>query len=232
LREIYLLASLHRFEILAVDQRGVALEPDRPLLAKIARPNGTEGFIGFPWRDGRTEVFSVSPTLEVLPMAMGYQAQPAVLGAGTNQIVFKALPLVDVHVPGLRAVCGETPVRIGMVPRGDLGMPRELQSWDRGSSRIARWYRWGRGSYAELGAADVARLKLMRSGPYRAMALIGRRGRGMRPTSIWLANVEVTLVPGAPVQRIAVSFDPQAVQKALADIARSEAEAAQRRRNR
>lgn len=232
LKDIEMRAALHRFVVKAVDGAGSALEPDRPLLAQLTRPDGSSGFVGFPWRNGAVEVVSVSPSLDVLPMANGYRAQPAVLGPGESTLIFRELPPVEVVVGGLRAQLGETPVRIAMVPLETSSLPGELVTWDESSSRMARWYRWGQGSSAELGPDDVARLRVMLDGKYRAMAQLGARGRGRRPTQVWLANVEVRLVPGGAPQRVPVTFDPQAIQKGLAELAQMEAARAERERQR
>lgn len=210
LQDIDLRSYLFHFEVIAVDGRGRPIQPKRPLLAQIMRQDGQTGYVGFPWRNGRAEVFSITPELEVWPEARGYHAEPTVLIHGESELRFLKIPPVEVHVPGLRQVVGAMPVWIGMTRAVSSGTPRGLEKWDRRSGRIAAWYVKGRSSYAALAEGEIARVPLSRSGLYQVVAYVG--GRKVR---LDFGSAEVNLKPGAKPQRVKVTFDAEQVRAAI-----------------
>ena len=214
LQDLDLGRFLHRFEITAVDDQGERIQPNRPLLARIVRPGGGIGFVGFPWRNGRTEIFSVSPTLDVWPEAQGYHAEPTVLVHGECELCFLEIPPVEVHVPGLRQIVGTMPVWIGMkcatAQEVDSGLPDSLETWDRRSGRIAGWYGKTRATYAPLGEDEIARIELSRDGVYQLEAYMGGR-----KAHIEFGSAKVRLEPGEKPQRVTVTIFPDQVQAAL-----------------
>ncbi len=205
---------LHRFEVVAVDDQGERIQPNRPLVARIVRPGGEIEFVGFPWRNGRTEIFSVSPTLDVWPEAQGYHAEPTVLVHGGCELRFLEIPPVEVHVPGLREIVGTMPVWIGMkratAQGAGSGLPDRLATWDRRSNRIAGWYGKTRATYAPLGEDEIARIELSRDGVYQIEAYMGGR-----KAHIEFGTAKVRLEPGEEPQRVTVTIFPDQVQAVL-----------------
>lgn len=214
LRDLDLGRYLHRFEITAVDDQGERIQPNRPLLARIVRPDGEIGFVGFPWKNGRTEIFSVSPTLDVWPEAQGYHAEPTVLVHGECELCFLEIPPVEVHVPGLRQIVGAMPVWIGMKHATthdvDTGLPDRLVTWDRRSNRIAGWYGKVRAVYAPLGEDEIARIELSRDGVYLLEAYMGGR-----KAHIGFGSAKIRLKPGEKPERVTVTVFPDQVQAVL-----------------
>jgi hypothetical protein len=231
LTDLNLGAFLYRFEVAAVDGRGQPIQPDWPLLARIVRPSGQTGFVGFPWRGKRLEVVSASPELLVWPLANGYRAERTMLGPGASQLRFLKIPPVELHLPGLRRLVGEALVWIAMRSVGPVspagGMPNKLESWDRRSGRISGWFtKLQRGKSGKLlGQGDTLQIPLMLDGRYKVIAyLIGTtRSRKVRPVPLELGAVDVRLVPGAGPQRVTVNVDPKKVQQGLAEVAQREA---------
>lgn len=215
LEDLDLGAFLHRFEVVAADQDGNPIKPDRPLVAQIVRPDGEIGFVGFPWKNGRAEIFSVSSQLDVWPESRGYHAEPTVVVQGRSEIRFLRIPPVEVHVPGLRRIVGETPVWIAMTRQrarnADSNTPDELEIWDGSSERIAKWHGGGRMSYAQMGEDEIARIELSRDGIYRLDAYIGGR-----KTRLDFGTAEVELEPGEKPPRVTVTVDAEKVQSAIA----------------
>jgi len=215
LQDLDLGRYLHRFEVTAVDDRGEKFQPNRPLLARIVRPKGETGFVGFPWRNGRTEIFSVSPSLDVWPEAQGYHAEPTVLVHGECELRFLKIPPVEVHVPGLRQIVGTMPVWIGMkrapVQDSGSGLPNRLVTWDGRSNRIAGWYtKTSRAAYASLGEDEIARIELSRDGIYQLEAYMGGR-----KAHIEFGTAEVKLEPGEKPQKVTVTIFPDEVRAVL-----------------
>lgn len=217
-------AFLYRFEISAVDDQGRPVQPNQPLLARIERPDGRTGFVGFPWKKGedRIEVFSARPQLDVRPLATGYRAAPTVLLHGRSTVVFSRIPPVDLLVPGLRQLVGSTPVRLMMELVDNADLPNQLETWDRRSGRISGWYAKTRRVYARLGNGDSVRLTLAGDGRYRVVAqlLTGAKGR---PVPVDLGAVDVRLVAGARPPRVTANVDPELVQAGLATLMQREA---------
>ena len=71
LTDVDLASHIHHFHVTATDEGGRRIDPRRPLLARIVRPNGEASHGGLPWADGETEIVSASPVLDVIPLAQG-----------------------------------------------------------------------------------------------------------------------------------------------------------------
>ena len=222
LTDLDLGAWLFRFEIEAVDELGQPVQVDRPLLARIARPDGRTSFVGIAWKGGRVEVISASPQLDVVPLAAGYAAAPAVLAQGRNQLLFRRIPPLDLQVPGLSECVGTTPVQLVMQWMTGAGLPDQLENWDEQSNRIQGWYARSRYAAVTLGGGDTARFVLQGSGHYRVFARLGA-GKVARPVGLQLGEVDVQLVPGTGPQRVVMNFDPARLQRGLADLAQRQA---------
>ncbi len=215
LQDLDLRSYLYRFDVAAVDERGRPLHPGRPLLAKIVRPDGQAGFVGIPWRNARAEIFSVDPSLEVVPLAKNRRAVPAVLVHGRSEICFHEIEPLEVHVPGLREIIGATPAWIGMRQVAMDGLPGRLETWDRRSGRIARWYRNGGTSYASLGEDNIARVTVTSDGTFRVTAYIGDKSKGINPVTLGLGSVNVRIDQDGRAQRATVKFDSDQLNAAL-----------------
>jgi len=222
LKDLDLSAFLYRFELNAVDQHGQPLLPDRPLLARVERPDGQTAFVGAPWRKGgaTTELFSAAPQIEILPLASGYSAASTIIAHGRTTVVFRATPPVNLLAPGLRQLVGATRVRIVMQLTDGSSLPKELASWDRRSGRISGWYGRTRNSYADLGPGDSAQLTLMCSGRYRVVAQLLGDPKQRRPVSVELGNVTVHVDPGSGPQTVTATVKPALVHAGLAELAK------------
>lgn len=230
LQDIDLRALLHRFQVTAVDERGRPLKPDWPLVARIVRPDGRAGLVGFPWRGPRLEVVSTSPQLEVWPRAKGYRAERTLLVPGPSELRFLKYPPLELRLPGLRRLVGTAMAWIKLQPAGGTGSPQKLETWDRSSGRIARWFagmqRQAGGSL--LGKDDTVQLAPMSDGRYRVIVYLLARSMKMiqgraRRVPVELGTVDVRLVPGAGPQRVTVSVDSKKIQRGLAELAQREA---------
>jgi len=229
LNDLNLGALLHRYEVLAVNERGQAIQPDWPLVAQIVRPGGQPAFVGFPWRNKRLEIVSASPVLEVWPMANGYQAERTTLGPGKSELRFLKLPPVELHLPGFRQLVGKALVWIKMqsLTPPAAGSPQKLETWDRQSNRIGRQFggMQRRSAGALLGSGDTVRIPLMADGQYQVIAYLLATGkkRTVRPVAVQVGLVEIRLVPGSGPQRVKANIDAKKVQEAITDLAQREA---------
>jgi hypothetical protein len=217
LRELDLGAFLFRFEILAVDENGRTVAPVEPLLARVVRPDGRAGFVGFPWQDGRAEVIHSRPQLDVRPRARGYRTAPAVtLPQGRSELRFVAIPPVEVAVPGLaeRVGAAADDVWIVLTPRGAAPGPDGLETWDDRSRKINAAYRSSRSAYARLGPDDVAEIAVVENGRYRVRGYLVGRGK----VAFELGEIVVSVEPGGSPQRVTLSVDPARLQSALAEL--------------
>lgn len=227
IRDVDLGAYLYRFEIFAVDEQGQGFRPRRPLLARIRRPDGGSGYVGFPWREGgRIEMFSTSPQTDVIPLAQGRVAETSTVAPGRNEIRFRGIPPVDVQLAGMRALAGTTNVQVVLEFVDNAGMPQQLEAFDGGSKRVAGWFARAKYTAALLGEDDVARVQLTRPGRHKVIARFGVR-QGIRPTTVDLGTADIELQPGAGPQRVVVGYDLQPVQEAIAEAAQKIAEKAQ-----
>ena len=217
---------IHRFEITAVDDKGKAMRPKAPLLARIVRPNGKNGFTGHAWRGNRVEILSTSPQLDVIPMSQGYRAERAFLYPGKSRLVFARIPPVRLRLPGLPKLVGKTPTWIAMVLVGDTGMPPKLETWDKQSNKISRWYGYvAKNGGAQLGKSETVTIPLIRDGRYRVIVHLGTK-KEIQTVKIPIKTVKVQLVPGGGPQRITVKVDPKRIQAGLAEVERRRAAAA------
>ncbi len=237
LRDIDLGVLLHRFEVTAVDENGRAMRPSWPLLARIVRPGGQSSLIGFPWKGPKLEVISTTPDLHVVPLADGYQADPVVLVAGINQLQFRKVPPVILHLPGLRGLVGSGLVWVAMrLESGAPGsqLPRALDAWDGRSKRISGMFARKRRAKAGkmLGQNDSLQVAVNVDGSYRVMAYLLATGkaRKARPVGVELGKVQVRLVPGSGPLRVTVPVNAEKVAKALAELAQHEASGVVRKR--
>ena len=215
LRDLDLGSYIYRFEIHPVDENGEPVEVDRPQLSKVTRTSGEQQWIGLVMTGRFGEVFSTTPRLEVFPMATGFVADRQVLAPGRSEVVFRRIPPVDLLLSGLFAMSDDVPVQV-VLERLELdGLPERLDGFDGMSKRISGWYARAKYSAAMLAPTDTARVEVTADGPHK---VILRFGVGkIRPPTIELGVVDVELVPGAGPERIAVTFDAQAVQQAMAD---------------
>ncbi len=211
-------ASIYRFEIHPVDQSGQPVDVNRPQLAKLTRGNGEAMFVGLVMKGSFGEVFSTTPKLEVLPMCEGYVAERQVLAAGRSELLFRAVPPVEVVLPGLHAMAGSVPVRVVLERLNRHDLPEQLDTFDGMSERIADWYTRVRYSSAMLTALDVASIRVTAPGPHRVSLRLG--SSKAKPTTVELEPVELTVEPGGNAQRCVVDFDPEIVRAAIVEAAR------------
>lgn len=135
---------------------------------------------------------------------------------GRSQVVFLAIPPVDLLVPGLRQIVGATSVQIVMELVEDRELPGQLETGDGYGNRISGWYAKTKYAAAMLGDDDSVRLVLMRGGRQRVLARLGIKD-GVRPVEVDLGEVEVRLVPGTGPQRVVVTADAARVQQGMAE---------------
>jgi len=223
LKDLDLRAYIHRFEITAVDDKGKAMRPRGPLLARIQRANGSSGFLGHPWRGNRVEILSTTPQLDVIPMSPGYRAQRAFLYPGKNKLVFAKIPPVRIRLPGLPKLVGKTPTWVALVLVGDTGMPSKLETWDKSSNRISRWYGYvAKNGGVQLRKSETVTIPLIKDGRYRVVLHLGTK-KEIKTVKIPVGTVNVRLVPGGRPQRLTVKVDPQRITAGLAEVERRRA---------
>ena len=154
---------LHRFEVTAVDEVGKRINPKSPLLASVSRGNGESQVVGFSWKGGKVEIVHSEPTLAVTPIAPGFRAEATVLNAGANELRFLRVPKITLHMPGIRAVTGETNVWVGMrlLEAPDLALLDGRGEW------FTRSLKRATSSYGRLGGNERARVAPLMDGPTR-----------------------------------------------------------------
>jgi hypothetical protein len=216
LRGIDLGALLYRFDVVAVDEHGQHVTPDRPLLVRVERPNGEIAHVGMAWQKSRVQFVSTNPMSAVVPLASGYVAAPGTLSAGRSELLFRSIAPVELKLPGLAALCSGLEVQIVLQRLEDKDLPKELLSFNDSSKQTAGSYGRARFTAAALGADDMARVAVGGGGRHRVIARLGERQRGGRPGTVALGNVAIELRPGAVPQQITVRYDRAAVEKALA----------------
>ena len=221
LRDLDLGQHLFRFEVFAVDEAGQRLNPKSPLLARITSLDGSSRFVGFSWRGGRVEIVNSQPSLEVSPFAPGFRARAGVLAAGRSEIRFLRVPPIALHAPGVRAIVGGTNVWIGLQL---IGAP-DVASLDGRTGGRARQFRRMTSSYGRLGADERADVSPLMDGRYRVTAYIGDKGRGGL-VEVPMGEVDVRVVAGGPRVTLAVQAEPQALHRAMQDLAQRQAAAA------
>lgn len=221
LKDLDLARDIHRFEVFAVDENGKRINPKTPLRARVMRPDGRYAMVGFNWKNGRAEILSAQPTLQVVPEEPGYRAQPTTLIAGRNDLQFRAVPAVVLHAPGVRQLVGDESVWISM----ELIETQGVEAFDSRSRRLAQTMRRASSSHGQLNAGDRASLRPLRDGRYRVIARLGDKRRGGL-VSVTLGEVDVRLVPGGQGNQFTVAVDTQAVIAAMQEVAQRRAAAA------
>lgn len=220
LKDLDLESRLHRFVITAVDGRRKAIRPKGPLLARIQRPNGRSGWIGYPWRGGRVTIVSQRPQLDVLPFLHGYRAEQALLNAGPSQIRFLKIPPVRIRLPGLPGLVGKTPTWIALSLESPSSLPAKLESWDPRSNKIARWYDYlSKNGGVQMFKNDTVTIPLTRDGRYQVVVHLGTK-KEITTVKIPLGVVDVRLVAGAAPQLLTVNFDAERIRAGLAEVER------------
>jgi len=215
LRDLDLGSYIFRFEIHPTDENGEPVVIDRPLLTKVTRSSGEPQWLCLPMRGSFGEVFSTTPMLEVFPMASGFVADRQVLAPGRCDVFFRRIPPVDVVLAGLSAMSDGVPVRVLLEQLEREGLPQQLDVFDNISKRMSTWYTKSRFFAAMLGSNDTARLEVTGGGLHKVVLRFG--ASKVQPTTVELGAVEIKLVPGGGPERIAVPFDAQVVQQAIAD---------------
>jgi hypothetical protein len=211
---------LYRFEVFAVDEAGQRINPKSPLLARITRSSGESQNIGFSWKGGRVEIVNSQPTLEVSPIARGFRAEAAVLGAGRSELRFLRVPKISLRVPGVRAVVGDTSVWVGMA----MIEPPSLELLDGGGGWRTRGFERAMTSYGRLGGNDRARVASLMDGRYRVAAYIGDKSNGGL-VEVVMGEVDVRVVPGGAPVVLQVPADQAALQAAMQEIRQRQATA-------
>ena len=223
LQDLNLGAFLFQFDVAAVDERGQPIQPEGPLLARVVRPGGRAGFVGFKFGKGnRVQILNTTSQLEVRPFSPGYRADATVLGPGRSDVRYLTIPPVELQLPGFGELVGTARVTLSVEMVGNSSLPGDLETWDQRSGRFAQWYRDSRSLSAQL-RGDAVRMQLMLDGRYRVTAGLASRVKRVRPVPVDLGEIEVSLVPGSGPLEVKVNFDPQAVQAAAAELARREA---------
>ncbi len=221
LLDLDLSSYLYRFEVFAVDQDGARVNPKQPLLAKVARLDGSSELIGFSWKGGRVEIVNGQPTLEVAPVAKGYRAEAGVLSAGRSEVRFSRVPPVVLHAPGLRSVIGDTNAWMGL----QLLETPKVSTLDgrrqRGGAEAARR---ATSSFGRLRSDERASLEPLLDGRYRAIAYLGDKGRGGL-VQLPMGEVELKVVPGASPVVLQLQATPQALRAAMDEVLRRQAAA-------
>jgi len=234
LMDLDLAAYVHRFEITAVDERDQPIKPNAPLIAKVIRPGGRTAYVGFPWRGARVEIMSVSPTLEVWPMAAGYHAEPALLSQGQSRLRFLTIPPVLIDAASVREVIGTTPAWLQLswiAGAPGANGPNQLETWDGRSRKIAGWYRSVRSrNWTALRASGMTPIRVTGNGRHRVVLAVGDKRKGIRPVSISLGEVDVSLAPGRGPQRIRPEVEREKLVTIMAQLRQRAAAAQQNRR--
>ncbi len=220
LRDIDLGAYLYRYEIAIVNEQGHPLKPKGPLVAKVQRPDGRMGNLGFPWRDNKVEVFSASPQLEVWALVVGYHSVPTFVGQGKSELRLLKLPAVTLQLPGLRELLGTTGAYIRVRSVGESGLPAALDAWDSRSKRLGGWFAKSRTSWLRLKTSNSLPMSLMTGGRYEITAFIGDKGKGTMQ-EVGFGHVEVQLVPGSGPLTVVATIPVPLVQAALSRIAQA-----------
>ncbi|MEC7725726.1 MAG: carboxypeptidase-like regulatory domain-containing protein, partial [Planctomycetota bacterium] len=211
---------LHRFEVTAVDEVGKRINPKSPLLARVSRGNGESQIVGFSWKGGKVEIVHSEPTLAVTPIAPGFRAEAAVLNAGANELRFLRVPKITLHMPGIRAVTGETNVWVGMrlLEAPDLALLDGRGEW------FTRSLKRATSSYGRLGGNERARVAPLMDGRYAVTAYIGDKEKGGL-VEVPMSEVDVRVVPGEGPLVLEVPGDRPELSEAMREVARRAAAA-------
>lgn len=216
LQHLDLTNTIHRYELRAVDERGNRLR-DIPSPLLVHGANGE--VVGFPWRNGKIELFAPTRTVDATRILAGYRAERGPVHAGTTDVVFNSLHPVEVVIPGLRARCGpDRRVRISMILNGSTGLPQGLRGVDQRSGEPQSYSRWhlSKSGGAWLGATDAVQVPLIRNGTYNIMIRLHEEGVG-GDSSIDMGNHEVVL-DGVSPSRVVLQIDPLVIDQHLANL--------------
>ena len=148
-------------------------------------------------------------------MCEGYVADVQVLSPGRSELVYRAIPPIDLHLPGLYSMAQGVSVQVVLERLEMNGLPDQLESFDGMSRRISGWYRKAKYSASMLDERDTARVALTSGGSHKVILRFGV-GR-IRPPTVELDAVQINLVLGEQPIRVTVPFDAQVVQQAIAE---------------
>jgi hypothetical protein len=172
LQPLDLREAVHRYRLRAIDQGGMPLAVDGPILARVTTTDGKPVDLTFRWQKGAAELIVASHVANFTFFGRGHQTVRALLAAGDSDVVLPATRPAVVTIPGLRALLGPyRKVRISAVLIGDTGLPGNLQGTDQRTGERFAFARWdlGRSSGAWLGAGDTIEIPLMQDGRYEIL---------------------------------------------------------------
>ncbi|MCP5043213.1 MAG: carboxypeptidase regulatory-like domain-containing protein [bacterium] len=219
LTDIDLTTLLYRYEIEARDGLGNPVARlGSPLVAEIARLDGRVEHRAFPWRNGRVEIFSTTPTLQVVQLGTGYRPQQATVSSGRQTLIFERLSPPTVVLPNIRQLCGDRRVRISLVLQSTTGLPEGMRALDQRTGRSRNYSRaqLSKSGGAWLGTSDEVEVPLMRDGRYRVVVRLYEKGvRG--PVSVIAGSVDVRLT-GSRSQRLQATLDSNRIQAAIIEL--------------
>jgi hypothetical protein len=224
-RGLDLRGELFRYGVQAVDAAGRPVRPGSPLLVSLRDAAGNPQIVGFPWRGDRVEFVVPEPQVEIVALADAHRPTRRLAHPGDTRVVLHAVHPVEVQLPGLRALVGDTRVRVSLVFTGDTGLPmtdfqavEQRNGGNRGYARAAL----GKSGGAWLGDNDTVRVPLMLDGVYEVVVRL--HGAGAGPVSRKIGTVPVTLEGAAPMRAV-VTPPADVVRDALAELAAARAAA-------
>lgn len=210
---------LHRYALTAVGPRGEPLaDVNGPILMRTQLADGSKRETGFRWRNGKAEIITPAPFIDIVAFGLGYPPTPASLNPGEQTLYMHKLAPAVFRTPGLRSLVGpDRKVRVSVIYKGNTGYPEGVGGIDQRTGEKFAYSRWelSRSSGGWLDGNDFAEVPMSRGGPHDIVLRIYENAREDSrqenvSMGVWTIDLEG---PGA--RPYVMSIDPRRVQAAL-----------------
>lgn len=210
---------LYRYALTAVGPRGETIaDLNGPILMRSQSADGSKRETGFRWRNGKAEIITPAPYIDIVAFGPGYPPTPASLNPGEQTLYMHKLAPAVFRTPGLRSLVGpDRKVRVSVIYKGNTGYPEGVGGIDQRTGEKFAYSRWelSRSSGGWLDGSDFAEVPMSRGGPHDIVLRIYENGReDSRQENVSL-GVRTIDLEGPGALPYVMSIDPRRVQTAL-----------------
>lgn len=210
---------LYRYALTAVGPRGETLtDVNGPILLRTQNMDGSRRETGFRWRNGKAEIITPAPFIDIVAFGLGYPPTPASLNPGEQALYMQKLAPAVFRIPGLRSLVGpDRKVRLSVVFKGNTGYPEGIGGIDQRTGEKFAYSRWelSRSSGGWLDGNDFAEVPMSRGGPHDIVLRIYENAREDGRQENVSLGVRTIDLEGPGARPYVMSLDPRRVQAAL-----------------